>query len=174
MFNSNIHILTGFVRRWPSPVSNVCFLKHVPRKHAGGWLTVFWLSPYKTSKSPSQPGGVPPSAAGLRWIVKKCRWPSPPLGGKRSHARNRHLGNHRGCSVAFSKGFSVAFSNIVSRSSGIVQRIVTLPVASFHWNSPMDTQWHVPMEFHTRAFWCVRPVRLLGVWISEGLTQANS
>ena len=28
------------------------------------------LSPCKTSKSPSQPGGSPPSAAGLRWIVK--------------------------------------------------------------------------------------------------------
>ena len=35
-------------------------------KHTG-----FWLSPCKTSKSPSQPGGVPPpSAAGLRWIAK--------------------------------------------------------------------------------------------------------
>ena len=41
-------------------------------KLAGGWLTGFVLSPYRTSKSPSQPGGSPPFAAGLRWIVKKC------------------------------------------------------------------------------------------------------
>ena len=39
------------------------------QKHAGGWLTVFWLSPYKTSKSPCQPGGVPPLC---RWASLDC------------------------------------------------------------------------------------------------------
>ena len=40
-----------------------------------GGLLALKLSPYRTSKSPSQlGGGPPPSAAGLRWIVKKqCR-----------------------------------------------------------------------------------------------------
>ena len=47
------------------------FFETCSKKHAGGWLTGFWLSPYKASKSSSQPGGVPPSAAGLRWIAKK-------------------------------------------------------------------------------------------------------
>ena len=49
------------------------FLEHVQRNMPEGGLLVFKLSPYKTSKSPSQPGGgrVPPSAAGLRWIVKQ-------------------------------------------------------------------------------------------------------
>ena len=39
-----------------------------------GDLLVCKLSPYKASKSPSQPGGgPPPSAAGLRWIETKKR-----------------------------------------------------------------------------------------------------
>ena len=42
------------------------------KKHDRGWLTGFWLSPYETRKSPSLPGGSPPSAAGLRWIVKNA------------------------------------------------------------------------------------------------------
>ena len=44
----------------------------------------YWFckhSPYKTSNSPSQPGGVPPSAAGLRWIVKKSAVCAPGEGG---------------------------------------------------------------------------------------------
>ena len=49
------------------------FGEHVPKNMPEGDLLVFKLSPYKTSKSPSQPGGVPPSAAGLRWIVKKYK-----------------------------------------------------------------------------------------------------
>ena len=59
--------------------------------------------------------------------------------GNISHTRNQHLGNHRGSSVAFSDGLSVAFSNIISLFSGSFQRIVTCPV-DFHWNCLMDFQ----------------------------------
>ena len=48
--------------------------------------------------------------------------------GKILHTRNRHLRNHRGCSVAFTNIFSVASSNTISLVSVIVQRIVTRPV----------------------------------------------
>ena len=39
------------------------------------------------------------------------------------HTRNRHLGNHRGLSVAFSNGIglSVVYSSEMSLLSGIVQ-----------------------------------------------------
>ena len=44
----------------------------IPKSLPEGGLLVVMLSPYKASKSPSQPGGgLPPSAAGLRWIVTK-------------------------------------------------------------------------------------------------------
>ena len=66
--------------------------------------------------------------------------------GKRLHARNRHLRNPR--------GFSVAFFNGNSLFSVISQRIVTCPV-DFYWNGPMDFQWHFPTEFHFCEFWCV-------------------
>ena len=52
------------------------------------------------------------------------------------HARNRRLRNHRGLSVVFPSGFSVAFSRGISLFSGIVQRIITFPV-DLHWNFPM-------------------------------------
>ena len=67
------------------------------------------------------------------------------LRGKILHSRNRHLGNHRGFSVAFSDGCSVACSNKSSLVSGMLQRIVTFPV-DFHWNPQMDLQWHSPIE----------------------------
>ena len=47
---------------------------------------------------------------------------------RRSHAGNRHLGNHRGCSVAFSNGLSAACSDGSSFVSDMFQRIVTFPV----------------------------------------------
>ena len=66
--------------------------------------------------------------------------------GKRSHTRNRHLRNHR--------GFSAAFSNIISLVSGIFQRIGTCPV-DVYWIRPMDLQWHFPTDFPFCEFWCV-------------------
>ena len=66
--------------------------------------------------------------------------------GKRLHARNQHLRNYR--------GFSVALFNIISLFSGIFQRIVTLPV-DYYWNFPMDFHWHYPMAFHFYEIWRV-------------------
>ena len=58
--------------------------------------------------------------------------------GKILHARNQHLRNHRGFSVAFPNGFSLVFSNVISLFSGILQRVVTIPVAvDFHWKFPI-------------------------------------
>ena len=74
--------------------------------------------------------------------------------GKRLHARNQHLRNHRGVSVAFPNRCSVSFSNIISLVSGIVQKIVTFQV-DFHWDFPMDVQRHFPMDFKLCDFWCV-------------------
>ena len=37
--------------------------------------------------------------------------------GERFHTRNQHLGNHCGCSVAFSTGCSVAVAAIISNSN---------------------------------------------------------
>ena len=65
---------------------------------------------------------------------------------KISHTRNQHLRNHRGFSVACSKGISLF--------SGIFQRIVICPV-DFYWNCPMDFRWHFPVEFHFCEIWCV-------------------
>ena len=42
----------------------------------------------------------------LGLLSQPCGWVCR---GKRLHTRNQHLGNHRGSSVAFSNGFSVAF-----------------------------------------------------------------
>ena len=67
------------------------------------------------------------------------------------HTRNQHLGNHRGFPVAFSNGSSVAFSNTVSLVSCILHRIVSFPV-DFHWNCPMNCQWHVPALVHLCDF----------------------
>ena len=82
-------------------------------------------------------------------ILPTCRV----SGGRRLHTRNRHLGNHRGCSVAFSDGLSMAFSNGFSCFclSGLFQRIVTSPV-DICWKCPTDLQWHLPMEFHFCEF----------------------
>ena len=51
-----------------------------------------------------------------------------PFRGKILHTGNRHLRNHRGFSVAWANGLSVACSNIIVRVSGMFQRIVTCPV----------------------------------------------
>ena len=48
--------------------------------------------------------------------------------GKILHTINRHLRNHHGLSVAFSHGFSVSLSNVISLVSGICQRIITFQV----------------------------------------------
>ena len=63
--------------------------------------------------------------------------------GKRLHTRNRHLRNHRGCSVAVPNGCSVAFSNGFSLFSCMFKRIVAYPV-DLYWNFPMNVQWHFP------------------------------
>ena len=67
------------------------------------------------------------------------------------HTGNRHLGNHRGFSVALSNRCLVACSNGISLVSGISQRIVTFPV-DVHWKCPMDVQWHRPIQFHFCEF----------------------
>ena len=64
------------------------------------------------------------------------------------HARNQHLRNHRGFSVACPDGFPVASSNMCFVVSGIFQRIVTCPV-EFYWKCPMDCKWHFPIEVHS-------------------------
>ena len=112
--------------------------------------------------------------AGRRAI--SLRWPSGGMRaprGKGLHTRNQHLRNHCGFSVAVSNGCSVAFSNIISLVSDRFQRIVTCPV-DFDWNCPMDCQWHFPVKFHFCDFWCVRPIPLLTLWVSGGLTQVPS
>ena len=74
--------------------------------------------------------------------------------GWRSHARNQHLRNHRGSSVAFSNGLPMVFSNRTSLFSGIFQRTVTCPV-DFYWNRQMNVQWHFPMDCHFCEIWRV-------------------
>ena len=61
--------------------------------------------------------------------------------------------NHRGFSVAFSNGCSVAVPNGMSFVSGICQRIVTCPV-DFYWNCPTKIQWHFSTDFHVCEIWC--------------------
>ena len=61
------------------------------------------------------------------------------------HARNQHLGNHRGFSVVFSNGCSVAFSDGCSTFSGSLQRIVSFPVdftGNVQWPVSGIFQWN--------------------------------
>ena len=76
-----------------------------------------------------------------------------PCRGKRLYTRDRHLRIHRGFSVAFSNGCSLAFFNAISLVSCIFQRIVIFP-EDVHWNCPMAFQWHFPVDFHVCDSWC--------------------
>ena len=63
----------------------------------------------------------------------RCSTGSDTSRGKLLHLRNRHLGNHRGFSVALFNGFPVTISNACSLVNDMFQRIVTFPV-DVHWN----------------------------------------
>ena len=58
-------------------------------------------------------------------------------GQEKTHTRNRHLRNHRGCSVACSDGLSVACFKEMSLVSGIFKG---LPL-DFHWMLSGIFQW---------------------------------
>ena len=85
--------------------------------------------PTKKRKLSDEP--CAPRAATQRAVLRVTR-------GTILHARNRHLRNHRGCSVAFSNGFPVAFPNGIPLFCGIFKRIVTCPV-----NDHGNVQWIV-------------------------------
>ena len=57
--------------------------------------------------------------------------------GRRLRTRDRHLRDHRGCSVAFANGISLV--------GGMIKRIVTCTV-DFQWSCPTDRQRRFPME----------------------------
>ena len=75
--------------------------------------------------------------------------------GRRMHARNQHLRNHRGFSVAFSNEFSVAFSNGISFASGMFQRIINYPSGLSLELSNGCSGLHFPMEFDFCDVLCV-------------------
>ena len=57
------------------------------------------------------------------------------------------------CSGIFQWMFSVIFQETITCQL-YVPKDSFLPV-DFHWNCPMDVQWHFPLEFHFCDFWCV-------------------
>ena len=77
---------------------------------------------------------------GLKKQVPVDHWV---IRGKILHTRNKHLGNHRGFSVAFSYGLSPVIS--------MFQRIVTFPM-DFLWIVPADFQWHFQTKLHCCDF----------------------
>ena len=74
--------------------------------------------------------------------------------GERLHARNRRLINHRGFSVAFSNGCSMAVSNELSFVLWYFPKVCHFP-SGFSLEFPMDLQRHFPMDLNCCEFWCV-------------------
>ena len=81
------------------------------------------------------------------------RWQCADGGGKRLHARNRHLRNHRGCSAAFPMDVHWYFQRNFT-CQRYFAKDCHLP-SGFVLELPNGFQWHFPMDVHVCDFWRV-------------------